>query len=349
MANILSQQNLETIAGVVGARLDVGVTAVNEAATESSRRVDNCYVKEETNNLISKAQKVFISETAPTSESSVGLYYVGTAQPYNSYLVDSNGVVTEMGSADIDLSDYQTDEDEELNTESKEVVGAINELKSSLTSVSFPVGMIMPTLSNEVPDGWLLCDGSEYPWFQNGKTTEYYALYNVIRFSYGGDGQIFKVPDLRARFLEGASSTAGHTIGKYVAAGLPDHNHVFTGTRTTDESKTPSLSFSGTNTTSKIAMGSSWGGMADGISGCTGGFSASYTASNYQWTGLTANKAAVQKVTYSITPAGTISGSHQHYFTPSGSINNASANNSAYGANSTVQPKSLCVNYLIKY
>lgn len=344
MANILSQQNLETIAGVVGARLDVGVTAVNEAATESSRRVDNCYVKEETNNLISKAQKVFISETAPTSESSVGLYYVGTAQPYNSYLVDSNGVVTEMGSADIDLSDYQTDEDEELNTESKEVVGAINELKSSLTSVSFPVGMIMPTLSNVVPDGWLLCDGSEYEWFSNGKTTEYYALYNVIRFTYGGDGQKFKIPDLRARFLEGASSTAGHTIGKYVAAGLPDHNHVFTGTRTTDESKTPSMSFSGTNATGyiyNVAHGTYVGGGADGTI-----FKASVTSD----TGNATGTGDLGKYTWTYTPSGTISGgSHQHYYTPSGSINNASANNSTYGANSTVQPKSLCVNYLIKY
>lgn len=345
MANILSQQNLETIAGVVGARLDVGVTAVNEAATESSRRVDNCYVKEETNNLISKAQKVFISETAPTSESSVGLYYVGTAQPYNSYLVDSNGVVTEMGSADIDLSDYQTDEDEELNTESKEVVGAINELKSSLTSVSFPVGMIMPTLSNEVPDGWLLCDGSEYPWFENGKTTEYYALYNVIRFMYGGDGQIFKVPDLRARFLEGASSTTGHTIGKYVAAGIPDHNHVFTGTRTTDESKTPSMTFSGTRKTgyvTNISHGyrdSSW---ADGTI-----FTRS-TTSNTGYAGF--NGGLLEKVTWTYTPAGTISGGgHSHYYTPSGTINNASVNNSIYGNSTTVQPKSLCVKYLIKY
>lgn len=330
MANILSQQNLETIAGVVGARLDVGVTAVNEAATESSRRVDNCYVKEETNNLISKAQKVFISETAPTSESSVGLYYVGTAQPYNSYLVDSNGVVTEMGSADIDLSDYQTDEDEELNTESKEVVGAINELKSSLTSVSFPVGMIMPTLSNEVPDGWLLCDGSEYPWFQNGKTTEYYALYNVIRFMYGGDGQIFKVPDLRARFLEGASSTSGHTIGKYVAAGIPDHNHVFTGTRVQTEE--------------------------DGSHYHTGGVKHIWdaTAGQYGTTNNIANQNYVlkrysdQKLSYDLDYTST-AGSHQHTYTTAGTIDKASAHNSTYGANSTVQPKSLCVNYLIKY
>lgn len=42
-------------------------------------------------------------------------------------------------------------------------------------------------------------------------------------------------------------------------------------------------------------------------------------------------------------------GAHKHYYTPAGTINKASVDNSLYGASTTVQPASACINYIIKY
>lgn len=352
MANILSQNNLQTIADVINNRFDTGVTALNAQAEEIARRIDNCYTRNETNKIISQAQKIFISPSVPTSTSEVGMYYVGTAQPYQSYLVDSAGNVTEMGVADIDLSDYQKKESDDLTTASKEVVGAINELKSKITASDFPVGMIVPFAGPTAPDGWLLCDGSEYPWFQNGAATKYYDLYEVIHGKYGLNGEFFSVPDFRGKFLEGASATSGHQLYDNVNAGLPNHTHTFTGTRTTTESTTPSMTFTGTKNTSSIDLGNSTGGL-DGGDGlppvATGGFSGSKGVSG-TYTGLQEHWHTLSVLNYSYTPAGTISGgSHQHYYTPSGTIGKASANNSIYGASTTVQPASACINYIIKY
>lgn len=52
--------------------------------------------------------------------------------------------------------------------------------------------------------GWLYCDGSS-----KSKTT-YPALFNAIGYTYGGSGDSFNVPDLRAKFIFG-SATAGST------------------------------------------------------------------------------------------------------------------------------------------
>lgn len=345
MANILSQNNLQTIADVINNRFDVGVTALSAQAEEIARRIDNCYTRNETNKIISQAQKIFISVNVPTSSSEVGMYYVGTEQPYQSYLVDSAGNVTEMGVADIDLSDYQKKESDDLTTTSKEVVGAINELKSKITASDFPVGMIVPFAGSAAPDGWLLCDGSEYAWFQNGAATKYYDLYEVIKGKYGLNGEFFSVPDFRGKFLEGASTTSGHQLYNNVNAGLPNNTHTFTGTRTTTENGTPSLTFSGTKATGW------WQETAHGCTVDSSGDGTIFTRANTSHTGnASCAGGKLERFDWTYTPAGTISGgSHQHYYTPSGTIGKASANNSLYGASTTVQPASACINYIIKY
>lgn len=88
--------------------------------------------------------------------------------------------------------------------------------------------------SDTLPTGsWLLCDGSSYSYTAQGG--KYKALYDVIgtTFGEGSEGSSFKVPDLRQKFVEGASSDTGHTLGSYVAAGLPDHTHTFSGSSVT--------------------------------------------------------------------------------------------------------------------
>ena len=76
-----------------------------------------------------------------------------------------------------------------------------------------PTGTIIAFAGNTLPDGYLLCDGS------NVSRTTYKKLFNVIGTTYGaGDGSTtFTLPNLIDRFLEGSSAA-----GKYRAAGLPN-------------------------------------------------------------------------------------------------------------------------------
>lgn len=74
-------------------------------------------------------------------------------------------------------------------------------------------GMIFAFAGNTLPDGYLLCDGSQV------SRTTYKKLFDVIGTTYGeGDGSTtFTLPNLIDRFLEGSSAA-----GSYRAAGLPN-------------------------------------------------------------------------------------------------------------------------------
>jgi microcystin-dependent protein len=68
-----------------------------------------------------------------------------------------------------------------------------------------PVGVIMPFAGTAVPDGYLLCDGSEV------KTADYPTLYGVIGYTYKSatlllGAATFALPDLRGRFPLGMDS-----------------------------------------------------------------------------------------------------------------------------------------------
>jgi microcystin-dependent protein len=70
-------------------------------------------------------------------------------------------------------------------------------------SSTFPAGMIMPFAGSvdKIPEGWLLCDGSEV------SRTEMASLYDVVGIAYGVGNQTttFNLPDFRAMFLRGAN------------------------------------------------------------------------------------------------------------------------------------------------
>lgn len=76
-----------------------------------------------------------------------------------------------------------------------------------------PTGTIIAFAGNTLPDGYLLCDGSQV------SRTTYKKLFDVIGTTYGeGDGKTtFTLPNLIDRFLEGSSAA-----GKYYSAGLPN-------------------------------------------------------------------------------------------------------------------------------
>lgn len=72
----------------------------------------------------------------------------------------------------------------------------------------FPAGMIMPFAgpAENIPDGWLLCDGSAV------SRSDYANLYDAIGVCWGtGDGATtFNLPDLRGMFLRGVSGDSGN-------------------------------------------------------------------------------------------------------------------------------------------
>lgn len=75
-----------------------------------------------------------------------------------------------------------------------------------------PVGGIMPFAGITAPNGFILCDGSEY------LITEYSELFTVIGYRYKAIGNLlgeatFAVPDLRGRFALGADNMfSGHQV-----------------------------------------------------------------------------------------------------------------------------------------
>ena len=68
-------------------------------------------------------------------------------------------------------------------------------------AIAIPAGVIVPFGGEEVPYGWMLCNGAEV------SRTEYANLYNAIGVCWGvGDGSTtFNLPDMRGMFLRGVS------------------------------------------------------------------------------------------------------------------------------------------------
>lgn len=81
-----------------------------------------------------------------------------------------------------------------------------------------PIGVVQAFAGNDVPDGWLLCDGSAV------SRTDYANLYSVIGDTYGaGDGSTtFNLPNLVDKFVEGSA-----TSGTSKTAGLPNITGAF--------------------------------------------------------------------------------------------------------------------------
>jgi microcystin-dependent protein len=62
--------------------------------------------------------------------------------------------------------------------------------------------------ASDLPEGWLPCDGRFLP------ITTNQALFAVLGFQYGGDGQTtFALPDLRARAAAGTDARLRQPVG----------------------------------------------------------------------------------------------------------------------------------------
>lgn len=88
-----------------------------------------------------------------------------------------------------------------------------------------PIGTVIWGGWSDVPEGYLLCDGTTYD------TGDYSELYDAIGYNFGGSGSSFKVPDLINRVAVGSGdkyaigATGGaetHTLNNDE---LSPHNH----------------------------------------------------------------------------------------------------------------------------
>ena len=101
-------------------------------------------------------------------------------------------------------------------------VGLLKQTRNNFVGdLAVPIGAILPFAGNVVPDGYLLCDGSEV------ERTRFTALYDVIGNTYGVPTRgvnTFVLPDLRGRFPLGRDNmdngrTVPTTLGNFVDAG----------------------------------------------------------------------------------------------------------------------------------
>lgn len=86
----------------------------------------------------------------------------------------------------------------------------ITELENEV-GVMAPHGMIALWGEEDIPAGWLLCDGSEL------SKTSYPDLWNAIGYRYGGADDAFNLPDLQKEFVRGHHADLG-TLGAAFAA-----------------------------------------------------------------------------------------------------------------------------------
>lgn len=98
---------------------------------------------------------------------------------------------------------------------------------------SMPIGSIILFAGENIPTGWLICDGSEVGYTVTPGHAGYYDLYQVIGTKYGAGEEVlgsvrFKLPDLRGKVPVGLKSTdtdfdtLGETGG---SKELQAHNH----------------------------------------------------------------------------------------------------------------------------
>lgn len=103
------------------------------------------------------------------------------------------------------------------NTEERlrDIDNKIQEI-NQITLNLLPTGTILPFAGDNIPNGYLKCDGSEL------SRDIYHRLYNAIGLTYGnGDGTYtFNIPDFRDRTIQGGGGY--FEVGSILSSGLPN-------------------------------------------------------------------------------------------------------------------------------
>lgn len=126
---------------------------------------------------------------------------------------------------------------EQINENFRIIQERLNRVARDVSGV--PIGTIVAFGGPEscIPDGWLFCDGDVL------NSSEYEDLYNAIGTRWGGDGNTFRIPDLRGRFLRGLDKSGkvdrdahlrsalypggsfGNEVGSYQEDAFQGHRH----------------------------------------------------------------------------------------------------------------------------
>ena len=92
-----------------------------------------------------------------------------------------------------------------IREEIEDLFAALNAELDLKVSQSVPVGTIVPFGGEpeNIPEGWLLCDGSEM------SRSEYAVLFKAIGTAWGsGSSSVFNLPDMRGVFLRGVNGSS---------------------------------------------------------------------------------------------------------------------------------------------
>lgn len=113
----------------------------------------------------------------------------------------------------------------------QELASLITSIQTQIAALQgMPVGTILIWPSDNIPEGYHLCDGSSMG------VNQYPVLYSLIGSTYGGSGTIFNLPNLQGRFVAGKNGSdyfknlgdsGGQAMVTLTAAqsGLRSHNH----------------------------------------------------------------------------------------------------------------------------
>ena len=147
------------------------------------------YIYEETQNVVTDAYGAFQAS-------------VGSQDPSNLQRMNFTAVNTDYWMK----VEFKRTADANFTTISDAALLAVPYAKYADNGV--PVGTIISfgTGTTKIPEGWLLCDGTEY----DGTDPKYAQLYAIIANTWGGTGTAFNVPELRGYFLRGQDITAGN-------------------------------------------------------------------------------------------------------------------------------------------
>lgn len=77
-----------------------------------------------------------------------------------------------------------------------------------------PIGSIVPYSGSQPPSGWLICDGRSL------SKSNYFDLFKIIGYNFGGSDSTFNIPDLRDKAVMGAGNNGA--LGVSQRAQLPN-------------------------------------------------------------------------------------------------------------------------------
>lgn len=86
------------------------------------------YTKEQVDNIIANAKNVRVEIMLPRTPELLTLYYIGRQSPFHVYYCTAFAEVIDLGLSEPDTSEYLRIHNEDLDTDNKDVIPAINEL-----------------------------------------------------------------------------------------------------------------------------------------------------------------------------------------------------------------------------